>query len=255
MFQARSRKHVFHVLAAVLVAGTALSLNAQPAGAGSAATGAAFSANTPGDKLPQGWENHAVTNQKKSTRYTLVSDGGTTVVQADADGAASALMHPGDIDLTRTPVVSWRWKVSGAIDGADNKTSDKEDAPARLVFFFEGDTSKLALGDRAQMTLAKTLAGEELPYATLMYIWSDSAPVGTLIPNTHTGRVQMLVVSNSQSGFNTWRTVSRDLSKDFERAFHEAPGKLQAYGVLTDTDNTGLTAQARYGDIRFQPGR
>jgi hypothetical protein len=41
--------------------------------------------------------------------------------------------------------------------------------------------------------------------------------------------------------------------RDFEKVFHEKPGKLTGYGILTDTDNTGAVARAWYGDIRFSP--
>lgn len=209
--------------------------------------GVAFSAAQPGGALPDGWQNRPVVSGKKLTQYTLVADQGTTVLQADASGAASGLVHAGDVDLAKTPVVKWRWKVAAPIPGADNNVGDKEDAPARLVFFFDGQSSNLSVGDRVEM-VAASAAGDKLPYATLMYIWTNSAPVGTIIPNPHTSRVQMIVVG-SEPG--KWQNLRRNVASDFERAFHEKPGKLTGYGILTDSDNTGARARAWYGDIRF----
>ena len=37
--------------------------------------------------------------------------------------------------------------------------------------------------------------------------------------------------------------------------FHEEPGLLTGVGVLTDTDNTGGTVEAWYGDIQFRTER
>jgi len=37
----------------------------------------------------------------------------------------------------------------------------------------------------------------------------------------------------------------------FRRAFNEDPGRLLAYGILSDTDNTGETVEAWYGEISF----
>lgn len=213
--------------------------------------GAAFSGGKPGGALPAGWQNRPVVSGKKLTRYTLVTSKGTTVLQADAENSASGLVHEGDIDLSKTPVVQWRWKVAGAIPGADNSVGDKEDAPARLVFFFDGRSGSLSIGERAA-ALAADAVGEKLPYATLMYIWSSSAPVGTIIANPHTSRVQMIVVG-SEPG--KWQSLRRNVVSDFQKAFHEAPGKLTGYGMMTDTDNTGTTARAWYGDIAFQPGK
>ena len=214
--------------------------------------GLVVSDRKPGGALPADWKNLPVAEGKARTEYQLVADGGTTVVRAQANGSASALMHAGDVDLSRTPVVAWRWKAEGAIPGADNRDGAREDAPARLVFFFDGDTSKLSLGDRAAMQLAKTVAGEELPYATLMYVWSTNAAPGAVIPNPHTGRVQMIVVSGADDA-GTWQNLRRNLARDYERVFHEPPGTLKAYGIMTDTDNTRADTRAWYGDIRFLP--
>ncbi|GJH30409.1 DUF3047 domain-containing protein [Caballeronia novacaledonica] len=216
--------------------------------------GVAFSAAEPGAPLPAGWKNLPVVKGKPITEYTLVRDGQTTVLQADANRSASALMHEGDIDLAQTPVVGWRWKAEGPIEGADNRVGAKEDAPARLVFVFGGDKSKLSLFDRASMEVAKHVGGQDLPYATLMYIWSTSAAPGSVIANPHTGRVQMIVVSGQPGDAGQWRSLHRNIVQDYERVFHEAPGRITGYGLLTDTDNTGTTTRAWYGDIQFVPG-
>jgi Protein of unknown function (DUF3047) len=215
--------------------------------------GITFSTSEPGAPLPAQWKNLPVAKGKATTQYTLVRDGHTTVLQADADHSASALMHDGNIDLTRTPVVAWRWKAEKPIEGADNRVGSKEDAPVRLVFCFDGDKQKLSLFDRASMDLAKRLGGEELPYATLMYIWSTNAAPGTVIANPHTGRVQMIVVSGQPGDAGQWQSLHRNIVQDYEKAFHEPPGRITGYGLLTDTDNTGTTTRAWYGDIQFLP--
>jgi hypothetical protein len=136
-------------------------------------------------------------------------------------------MHEGDIDLAQTPVVIWRWKAEGPIAGADNRVGAKEDAPARLVFVFDGDKSNLSLFDRASMEVAKHVGGQDLPYATLMYIWSTSAAPSSVIANPHTGRVQMIVVSGQPGDAGQWRSLHRNIVQDYERVFHEAPGRMR----------------------------
>ncbi|RZF28603.1 DUF3047 domain-containing protein [Paraburkholderia sp. UYCP14C] len=216
--------------------------------------GIAFSTIEPGAPLPAGWKNLPVVHGKPLTQYTLVHDDHGTVLQADANRSASALMHEGDIDLARTPVVAWRWKADRPIEGADNRVASKEDAPTRLVFVFDGDKSKLSMFDRAKMSVAKQLGGQDLPYATLMYIWSTNAAPGTVIANPHTDRVQMIVVSGQPGDAGQWQSLRRNIVEDYQRVFHEAPGRITGYGLLTDTDNTGTTTRAWYGDVQFLPG-
>jgi len=210
-----------------------------------------FSASSPGPDLPAGWKNLPVAKGKVSTQYKLVSVSGATVIQADSVGSASALMHDGNTDLTQTPWLSWRWKVDHPVPKADNSVAALEDAPARLILIFDGDKSQLSLGDRTAARLAKSVGGQDLPYATLMYIWSTTAPVGNVIPNPHTDRIQMIVTAGGDASLGQWQSFNRNVADDFQSVFHEKPGKLLAYGVLTDSDNTNSTAQAWYGDIRF----
>ncbi|MDF3836783.1 DUF3047 domain-containing protein [Cupriavidus basilensis] len=251
------------ILAGLLICGSLIvpaapaqaQASAASAAAAAVAPGAVFSAGTPGGPLPAAWKNLPVAHGKALTHYSLVADEHGTVLEADAVASASALMHRGNVDLEATPQLSWRWKIEHPIDNADNSIAAQEDAPARLIFVFDGDKEKLSFGDRTAIQLARTLAGEDLPYATLMYIWSNTAPIGSVIDNPHTSRVKMIVVSGGPEGAGRWLSLSRNVVQDYEHAFHEKPGRVTAYGLLTDTDNTGASARAWYGDIHFGPAK
>jgi hypothetical protein len=200
---------------------------------------------------PEGWEVFKVNDHKKPTRYRLVDEGGRRVLHARAEAAASGLQRKAGFDLASRPVARWRWKVSRLIPGADNRVGSREDSPARILFVFDGDKGKLPAADRAVMHLAHRLSGQVLPYAMLMYVWANEAPVGTVIANPHTRRIQMVVASSGAAGAGAWQQLTRDVRADFRRAFKEEPGRLLAYGVMSDTDNTGETVEAWYGEIEF----
>jgi hypothetical protein len=214
-----------------------------------------FSSGRPGAALPSGWTRVVLTDRKKETRYDLVDDQGTVVLHAVAEAAATGLGVHVNFDLRSAPMMSWRWKVAGLIKTADPRATSKEDSPVRIVLEFDGDKSKLGLGDRSVFAFSKGLSGRELPYATLMYVWANQIPAGTVVQNPRTSRVQMIVASSGEGGVGAWQTLTRNVMEDFRKAFNEEPGALMAVGVLTDTDNTGETTEAWYGDIRFLPAR
>jgi len=211
---------------------------------------APFSAAKPG-KTAAPWMPVKINDRKKPTDYDFVDDGGVTVLHASADAAASMLGVPLNVDPKKTPVLEWRWRVSGLVADADNAIASKEDSPARVVLEFDGDMSKLGFADRTKAKLAGNLSGRDLPYATLMYVWANAAPVGTVIPNPHTNRVQMIVVSSGAGGVGKWQSIKRNVVDDYKRAFNEEPGVLKSLTVLTDTDNTGAKVEAWYGDIKL----
>jgi len=214
-----------------------------------------FSAAKPGAGLPAGWMPVKINDQKKPTQYDLVDDQGTVVLHAVADGAASLLGNKVNFDLRAAPMMTWRWKTARLIPTADNAVAGKEDSPVRIVLEFDGDKSKLSLADKSTFATGKFLSGRELPYATLMYIWSNKEPVGKIIPGPRTPRIQMVVASSGASGVGAWQTLSRNVVEDYKRAFGDEPAKLTGVAVLTDTDNTGDKTESWYGDIQFQGAR
>jgi hypothetical protein len=202
-------------------------------------------------QAPEGWKALKINDSKKPTVYRALVEDGLPVLHARAEGSASGAYRVADFKLAERPVMRWRWKVSRLIPGADNSKGAKEDSPVRIVLAFEGDKGKLSVGEQAKMRMARRLSGQDLPYATLMYVWSNTAPVGSVIPNPHMGRIQMVVASSGEAGVGAWQALSRDVAEDFRRAFKEAPGRLLGYGVMSDTDNTGETVEAWYGEISF----
>ena len=206
----------------------------------------------PPPPTPEGWEAFKISDKKTPTHYRLVQEGGRTILHAMAAGSASGLTRRAGFSLAEQPIASWSWKVSRLLGGADNSKARTEDAPARLIFAFDGDKSKLGTIDQAALYLSAKIYGREMPYATLMYIWASKAPVGTVIENPHTKRVQMVVASSGPAEVGSWQKLSRNVLEDYRRAFKEEPGRLLTYGVMSDTDNTGEFVEAWYGDIEFQ---
>jgi hypothetical protein len=208
-----------------------------------------FSDVQPGDDLPQGWEPWTLSRLKKPTQYKLVDESGRTVVRASADASASGLIHRLNISAKSFPLLTWRWKVSDLIPKADNTQKQTEDSPVRVVVTFAGDRDKLSLDERIFSDNIRLVSGQEMPYATLMYIWENRAPLGAVIPNRHTSRVRMIVAESGRDKVGTWQEVTRNIHEDYRRVFGEEPGAITAIGIMTDTDNTGGNVHAYYGDI------
>jgi len=213
-----------------------------------------FSINPPDASRPQGWEALVIARNKAPTDYRLVPDtgDGTVVLRARAQRSASGLKQVLDIEPQAKPNVAWRWRLTGLIESADNLDRHAEDSPVRLLLFFDGDRTRLPPRDLVALDLAETLSGRRVPYATLVYIWENRQPVGTVIANAHTGRVRMIVAGSGGEDVGQWRRLERNYVADFERAFGEPPGRLVGVGIMTDTDNTGTEIEAYYGDIELR---
>lgn len=205
------------------------------------------------DDKGAGWRHAPLSKLKRDTVYTLVKEGERSgVLRATADRSASLFVAPLKPSV-RTPVtLQWAWKADALIAGADNRDRDREDAPLRVLVAFDGDVATLPEAERKRFSRAKSLARRELPYAVLMYIWTDHVPVGTVIPSTHTNQVKMLAVASGPGELGRWQTVKRNVADDYRQAYGTEPGPVVAVAVMTDTDNTGEQAVASYAGLRLE---
>lgn len=188
---------------------------------------------------------------KQATLYQRGSKDGRAALAAQSQASASLLRR----HLSRTPEqlgeVSFSWWVQDLVAGANVAEPGLTDAPARVLFAFEGDVSRLPMRTRAQFELAQALTGERPPYATLVYVWDASLPVGSVIVNPRSDRVRKIVVDSGPGKLRQWRDHRRNLAADFRKAFGEDPGALASIAVMTDSDNTGTRAQSWYGPVEL----
>ena len=193
-----------------------------------------------------GWVHQPLSKFKRDTAYTLAQEDGHTVLRATADRSASLYVLRFKSSLGVPATLSWRWRTDALVPGADNRDKKLEDAPLRVIVGFDGDVSTLPAAEQGGFMKAN------LPYAVLMYIWSDQVAVGSVIQSAHTSRVRMLVVASGASGLGSWQALRRNLADDYRRVFDAEAGRVLGVAVMTDTDNTGTKAVGQYADIRFE---
>lgn len=208
--------------------------------------------SSPQTGKPSRWQHYALLG-KASTKFRYVSKDGRDAMAVTAQSSASMLRHTVRIEPKDLGDVRFSWKVPALIRGADLGQRDTADSPVRIILAFEGDRGKFSAKDAMLSELAHALTGEPMPYATLMYVWSNRREPGTVIRSSRTDRIRKLVVESGSGKLNQWLDYERNIRADFIKAFGEAPGALVGIAIMTDTDNTQSTASAWYGPIRLMP--
>lgn len=213
-----------------------------------------FSKSSPGGEFPEGWNPMNFQNIERKTQYTLVKDGDTVVVKAVAEASASGLMREIKINPKEFPILQWRWKVENILQRGNVKTKEGDDYPARIYITFEYDPKKLNFFERAKYNTYRVLYGRYPPLRAINYLWESAAPQGTVVPNPYTSRVMMIVVQSGPEKLNRWVGQERNVREDYRSVFGDEPPLITGVAIMTDTDNTGESAVAYYGDIRFRRG-
>lgn len=239
----------------VLVAGSLAVLLGVPRGIGAETPATLefgkFSAASETDTLPPGWQLLTFKKIPKHTAYTLVKDDDRLVVKAVSEASSSGLTREMSVDPREYPIVQWQWKVANVLRKGDVSKKEGDDYPARVYITFEYDSSKVSFFKKVQYETIKFIYGRYPPLGAINYIWESRAPVGTMVPNPYTDQVMMFVLQSGPDKLNTWVAEKRNVYADYKKAFGQEPPMISGVAIMTDTDNTGESATAYYGDISF----
>ena len=176
-----------------------------------------------------GWEEKSFIGKTSYETYQLEE---RSVVRATSRASASGLFLKLRIDLDKTPFLYWTWRVDGTLGDIDERTKAGDDYSAR-VYVIRSDP----------VFLWRTRA--------VNYVWASARAVGETWPNAYTDRAQHVAVRSGDTQAGQWVAERRDVRADFRELFGESVRYVDAIAIMTDTDNTGGTAVAYYGDITF----
>ncbi len=176
-----------------------------------------------------GWQEKVF---KEKTAYNLIEKNGTTVLKAESNASASGLFREQAIDLRQTPCLQWRWKVEDVLSGLDETSKAGDDYAARVYVV-------VSIGPMFWQTRA------------ISYVWSNTQPQGRDWPNAYTNKAHMLAVQSHLENVGMWVQERRDVRADFKTYFDLDVSEAQAIALMTDTDDSGQSATAYYGDIEL----
>ena len=166
------------------------------------------------------------------TIYTVGSNENGKFFKAVADNAASGLGKEIKIDLNKTPFINITWKIEQDLKGVKEKTKKGHDFAARV--FAIKKTGATPLSNRA-----------------INYVFSSNSEIGKSWPSPFTKKSIDNVLSTTKENMNVWVTVKANVKKDFKK-FHDLDvNEINGIAIMTDTDNSKLTAITYYQNIFF----
>lgn len=175
------------------------------------------------------WKPH---NFQGSTHYTLTKENKRSFLKAVSQSAASGLIKKQQIDLQKTPYLNWQWKVESALYRLTETFKNGDDFAARIYIVSDGG-----------VFFWNTLA--------LNYVWSSGQKSNTVWDNPFTANAKMMAIESGNEFKGQWRSEKRNVLADLRSAFGKDFRFIDAIAIMTDTDNSGQSATAYYGDIYF----
>lgn len=180
-------------------------------------------------ELNPGW---ATKSFQGETLYNVVPEGDGHILHARSQGSASGLIFKKAYRLEDYPILRWRWKVQGIIPGGDETQKSSDDFSARVYVIFP------------HWFLPKT--------RTISYVWANKLAKGEAIPSPYTGNAMVVAVESGKEKVGEWLSERRNVLEDYRRLFGAEPPLVGAIAIMTDTDNTGSSAEAWYDDLQIE---
>lgn len=209
-----------------------------------------------GGALGAGWRVVLLPAQRlPATRFSAETVDGRAALRLEAQASYGNLLHEtAPAVLPRRLAWSWRLERPNPATDLQHKTGD--DVAAKVCLSFELPLERVPWGERLLLKLARARSGENLPAATLCWVWGGAEARGSVVDNAFSRRVRYLVLRNAGDGSGRWLDESRDIAADFALAFGDeaaVPPPLLAVGVGADADNTGGHSVAQLAALRFLP--
>ena len=176
------------------------------------------------------WESKEFKGQ---TSYHTSILQGTRVLKAESADSASGLFKEQRIDLQKTPVMNWRWRIENRLGNINEQAKSGDDYAARVYVVVSGG-----------LAFWSTRA--------INYVWASTSPKGKVWPNAFAGDHAMMIALRSTSDqTGTWFTEKRNILTDLKQQFGEDIRYIDAVAIMTDTDNAHGKVTSYYGDIYF----
>jgi hypothetical protein len=198
------------------------------------------------------WKPFSFGSIDRHTSYHPV-EGTPGWLRSESECAASARIVPlRDLDLARTPILHWRWRVDRALEIADERSKPGDDFAARVYVMFRFQPEKASLFQRLRHRIGAAAYDLEPPGTALSLVWSSREPEGESWKSPYGEESAMRVVaSGATRETGTWYKESMDVAATYRQAFGAEPPPLLALGVMTDADNSCGQASAGFAEFRF----
>lgn len=192
---------------------------------------------------------------KPYTTFRIVDLDGARVLRVEADASYGNLVHPLRLSDVR-PHLAWRWRVDEFVDGADLRTRSGDDTALKVCVFFDLPLERVPFVERQILRVARAHSGEDLPAATVCYVWDAQLPVGTRLDNAYTRRMRYIVLESGRDSLHRWLSERRDVAADFLSVFGSESSDVPAVtGVAlgADADNRKGHSLAHVADLVLEP--
>lgn len=188
--------------------------------------------------IPAKWAVKGTKFGVPATRFYVEKDADDSeqklVIKADKATGVLVTIPSDKVDLKKTPIMRWCWRVIKLPQKADGRKSGKDDQALAIY-----------IGANGSFMTKKSLA----------YRWETETPkdhVGQSAYGAGMVKVKWYCLRNKEDGLNEWFTEERNVADDFKEAYGYIPSEF-ALSIAGNSQYTGSDSVAELKWIEFVP--
>ena len=169
-------------------------------------------------------------------------------IRLETEGGGSIWGRHVDIDLGKTPILAWSWKVESHVEVDDETTTDGDDHPARFFLSFAQPENRGVWGSFRDW-VGSIIHG--LPYHGRAFeiVWGNNLGEGELY---YICDFPHYVKRGGKQNINRWWDEEVDLEKVYHQIWpNEKIPHLVFIGLMNDTEIFGKKTISYFADVRL----
>jgi hypothetical protein len=204
-----------------------------------------------------------------ATHFKAARVDGAPALRIGTAASYGTLVHDlAGTGTARPAALTWRWRLDRPLYGGtaepDLSTKAGDDAALKVCAMFDHPLERVPFVERTVLRIARSVSGENLPAATLCYVWDSVHPGGRQGANPYTRRVRYISLRGSEAPTAQWISERRDLAQDFIALFadelpqgaqtpRDSVPSVSAVLIGADSDNTASRSLGWVADLRAAP--
>jgi len=168
--------------------------------------------------------------------YQINSLPDSSFLTAQSKGSDNFIIKKVEIDLVKYPFLNWKWRAK--------------------ILPTDGDESKKSKCDMAASVIVVLRASKWRPQS-IKYTWSTTLPKKTFTESPFAfwpARTDIIVIQSGEEHLNDWISEKVNVLDHYKTLYKKenvSSKNIEAFVIMTDSDNTKSISEADYDDIYF----
>ena len=168
--------------------------------------------------------------------YKINSTEDDSYLKASSIGSDNFIIKKLDVDLVKYPYLNWKWRANTLPVNGDESEKQHCDIAASINI---------------------VLRASKWRPQTIKYTWSSTLDKNTITqsPFSHwPSRTDIIVMQSGKENLNQWVTEKVNVLEHYKMLYDKKKvkhRKVEAFVIMTDSDNTNTLSEADYDDIYF----